>query len=218
MSALRGMTWSHPRGVDPLVACCGRLGIDATWDARSLEDFEAFPLDELAARYDLMVIDHPHVGMAAASGCLLPFDQALAQSLHGTTVGRSHESYFWQGRQWALAIDAAARRLRSAGAGRAPPAPRERPASTSGSRRRGPTSRTPPSAWAEVVSLARQRRVIWPLAPVHALMSFFTRCAGKGIDLPGTRFIDDLAGAAGVLEELRELASLVPAECFAMNP
>ncbi|MFT3784888.1 MAG: hypothetical protein QM770_01820 [Tepidisphaeraceae bacterium] len=112
MPHLHGMTWNHPRGIDPLVACCAEVrdafGIDVKWDARSLEDFEAFPLDELAQQYDLMVIDHPHVGMAAASGCLRPFDARLADSLNGTTVGRSHESYYWQGKQWALAIDAAA--------------------------------------------------------------------------------------------------------------
>src|SRR5262249_49984375 len=75
---LRGMTWNHPRGLDPLVAHATfyrqTRNIQIDWDARSLEDFEAFPLDELAAKYDLMVIDHPHVGMAAASGCLLPLE------------------------------------------------------------------------------------------------------------------------------------------------
>jgi multiple sugar transport system substrate-binding protein len=188
------MTWNHPRGIDPLVACCAALGVNVAWDARSLEDFEAFPLDELAATYDLMVIDHPHVGMAAASGCLLPFDESLARSLNGTTVGRSHESYHWQGKQWALAIDAAAQVAA----------------------RRG--SIDWPTTWADVVSLAKQGRVLWPLAPVHAMMSFFTRCAGKGIDIPGSRFVDHASRAGQVLDELTELASLVPAECFGMNP
>ena len=63
------MTWNHPRGLDPLVAHARMWeqsrGVSVDWDARSLEDFEAFPLDELAGKYDLMVIDHPHVGMAA---------------------------------------------------------------------------------------------------------------------------------------------------------
>src|SRR5439155_13375969 len=111
---LRGMTWNHPRGVDPLVAharhAAARFGVDVAWDARSLEDFEAHPLDDLAARYDLMVIDHPHTGMAAASGCLLPLDgqgrDAELRALEGNTVGSSHESYNYAGRQWALAIDA----------------------------------------------------------------------------------------------------------------
>ena len=40
----RGMTWSHPRGYDPLVACAAlwkeRTGVDIAWDQRSLQDFD----------------------------------------------------------------------------------------------------------------------------------------------------------------------------------
>jgi multiple sugar transport system substrate-binding protein len=199
---LRGMTWDHPRGVDPLVACCGELGpelgISVAWDARSLEDFEAFPLDELARQYDLMVIDHPHAGMAAASGCLRPFDESLAVSLRGSAVGGSHESYFWQGRQWALAIDAAAQV----------------------SARRQGSGVDWPATFDEVLALARDGRVLWPLAPVHALMSFFTLTANAGAPcaIEGDRLVTDRAAASRVLGRMRELAAAVPAECFAMNP
>ena len=45
MITLRGMTWNHPRGIDPLVAHAreyeARHGVRIEWDARSLEDFEA---------------------------------------------------------------------------------------------------------------------------------------------------------------------------------
>jgi multiple sugar transport system substrate-binding protein len=202
MVELRGMTWNHPRGVDPLVACSraleAELNARVSWDARSLEDFEAFPLDELASRYDLMVIDHPHVGMAAASGCLKPFDDALATGLAGSTVGRSHESYFWQRKQWALAIDAAAQV----------------------SARRSDARLGWPASLDEVVSLARGGVVLWPLAPVHALMSFFTLVAGHGAPcaIAGPVLVTDRAIATQVLELMIELASFVPAECFEMNP
>ena len=87
------MTWNHPRGIDPLVAHAreyqAEQDVAINWGARSLEEFEAAGLDALAAEYDLIVIDHPHVGMAAASGCLLPFDSSLTFD----TVGQSHESY-----------------------------------------------------------------------------------------------------------------------------
>src|SRR4051812_24568425 len=151
---LRGMTWNHPRAMDPLVAHAKQYqqadDVQITWDARSLEDFEAFPLDDLATKYDLMVIDHPHVGMAAASGCLLPLDVRPV----GHTVGRSDESYFFAGRQWALAIDAAAQiSVRRAG------------------------SVDWPGDWEAVESLMRDGRVLCPLAPVHAMMCFFTLCA-----------------------------------------
>ena len=70
MTVLRGMTWSHPRGYDPLVACARlwreRMGVEIACDGRSLQDFKSFPINELAARYDLIIIDHPHVGMRPA--------------------------------------------------------------------------------------------------------------------------------------------------------
>src|ERR1700691_4155025 len=76
---LRGMTWDHPRGYDPLVACSavweGRTGVSIEWDRRSLQDFESFPVAELAARYDLIVIDHPHVGQITREQCLVPLDE-----------------------------------------------------------------------------------------------------------------------------------------------
>jgi len=116
---LRGMTWSHPRGYDPLVACAKiwreRTGVEVIWDKRSLQDFESYPVEELAARYDLIVIDHPHVGQITREGCLAAFDDpgrgddgaAIAQA----SVGPSWPSYHWNGEQWALPIDAATQAL-----------------------------------------------------------------------------------------------------------
>jgi hypothetical protein len=63
---LKGMTWSHPRGYDPMMAASRdwltETGVSIAWDKRSLQDFESFPVEELARSYDLIVIDHPHVG------------------------------------------------------------------------------------------------------------------------------------------------------------
>ena len=74
MTTLKGMTWSHPRGYDPMVATARpgqqKTGVDIAWDKRSLQDFETFPVEELARQYDLIVIDHPHVGQITAEGCL----------------------------------------------------------------------------------------------------------------------------------------------------
>ena len=75
---LKGMTWSHPRGYDPMVACSriwkDKTGVEIDWDKRSLQDFESFPVEELARAYDLIVIDHPHVGEVTAQDCLVPLD------------------------------------------------------------------------------------------------------------------------------------------------
>ena len=77
---LAGMTWNHPRGYDPMVACSAlwreKTGVEVAWDKRSLQDFELFPVEELARRYDLIVIDHPHVGQVTAERCLTPLDVA----------------------------------------------------------------------------------------------------------------------------------------------
>src|SRR5262245_5475444 len=113
--ALKGMTWSHPRGYDPMVACSTlwqkQTGVTVTWDQRSLQDFESFSVETLARAYDLIVIDHPHVGQITAENCLAPLDlpgrePELAALKHGS-VGQSYQSYNWQGRQWGFPIDAA---------------------------------------------------------------------------------------------------------------
>jgi multiple sugar transport system substrate-binding protein len=205
MITLRGMTWNHPRGVDPLVShahtFAAKHNIDITWDARTLEDFEEFPLDQLAAKYDLMVIDHPHVGMAAASGCLLPLDgigrdDELAM-LHGNTVGSANESYHYHGRQWALAIDAAAQVA---------------------ARRVGSISDWPQS-WPKVVELARHGHVLCPMAPVHTFTSFLAHCANIGHPCcdGGEVLVDPEIGRA-VLERLCDFAALLPKFCFSLNP
>ncbi len=204
--ALRGMTWSDPRGYDPVVAAAAAFaalesGVSIHWDKRSLQGFESTPVDELAATYDLMVIDHPHVGAVAGDGCLLPLDRhapphALA-ALEGDTVGKSFASYRLAGHQWALPIDAATQvqALR----------PDHQPA--------------PVTRWDGVMQAARDGAVIWPLRPPHVLMSFFTLCANLGDPCavtPGAL----VARATGrqVLAAMQALADLVDPACRGMDP
>ena len=52
-TALKGMTWSDPRGDDPLIAATAQFeaanpGVSITWDKRSLQGFESTHVDELA--------------------------------------------------------------------------------------------------------------------------------------------------------------------------
>jgi multiple sugar transport system substrate-binding protein len=113
---LRGITWDHPRGRSPLEAAARawnlQRGVDVVWEARSLNKFGDAPLPELARDYDLLVIDHPHVGTAVAANVLEPFDDYVGSEFladqAANSVGRSHESYRHANHQWALAIDAAA--------------------------------------------------------------------------------------------------------------
>lgn len=203
---LRGMTWSDPRGYDPVVAAAtafARIAPAVTihWDKRSLQGFESTPVDELAAAYDLMVIDHPHVGAVAGQGCLLPLEshaapQELAR-LRGESVGKSFESYFLAGHQWALPIDAA----------------------TQVQAIRADLLTGPISRFAQVLELARKGLVVWPLRPPHSLMSFFTLAANIGAPCavaPGT-FLSRAAGLR-VLEALQALADAVDEGCYSMDP
>jgi multiple sugar transport system substrate-binding protein len=103
------MTWDHPRGHDALAASAGDL---VAWDAQPLEGFESHPVDGLAARYDLVVLDHPHLGEAVAAQCLTPldelFDPGEIAAWDAASIGSTLGSYRYDGRLWALPLDAAA--------------------------------------------------------------------------------------------------------------
>lgn len=192
---MRGMTWNHPRGIAPLRAAADvwhkRAGRSIEWDARSLQDFETFPVEELAERYDLIVIDHPHVGAIAATGALHPLDDhpdAAAGS-----IGGSYESYRWEDRQWALPIDAAAQvqawvpdRIAAA-----------------------------PTRWDEVLRLADAGRVALPMRPPHSLMCLMSLCglAGFTLDPSAERLFPGAAEApAAQLIELVRCVGLAALE------
>lgn len=205
---LCGVTWDHPRGLDSLRAAEaarraeGGDAIVVTWTARSLKDFGDLLPDTLAARYDLLVIDHPHVPHAAAAGLLLPldgtvFDAGLAD-LAAQSVGPSHASYQYAGRQWALAIDAAAQV----------------------SAWRPDLLLVPPRTWDEVFVLAAAGKVLWPAAPTDAIASFLTIAASRGTPVnpvPGAGLLPAADGLA-VLAHLHRLADAVPARCLSANP
>jgi multiple sugar transport system substrate-binding protein len=85
--------------------------VELVWENRSLMAFGDEPLEKVADRFDLLVIDHPFCGTAEATGTLAPLDDLLAAdelaALASDAVGPSHVSYSYHGRQWALATDAA---------------------------------------------------------------------------------------------------------------
>ena len=201
---LRGMTWDHPRGVDPLLACSRiwreRTGVEIVWERRSLQDFESYPVAELAARYDLIVVDHPHVGQVTAEGCLTPLDvpgrEAERAAMAAGSVGPSYPSYNWNGRQWAFPIDAAAQ-----------------------VQVRRPDRVEALGAWTDVTDAARQGLVLCPLRPPHSLMALFTLCglAGRSPEAEGPELFDPETAAAAY-ETLRELAALVDPACYELDP
>ncbi|MDR6511254.1 multiple sugar transport system substrate-binding protein [Novosphingobium capsulatum] len=195
-TTLKGMTWDHPRGYDPLVAASrewARLtGTAIEWERRSLQAFETHPVEDLARAYDLVVIDHPHVGIAAQSGALLPFAGGDADAAAGS-VGGSYESYAWDGRQWALPIDAAAQ-VQAWVPGRLP---------------------TPLRDWGSVLRHAEAGGIGLPLRAPHSLMSLMTLCGLMGLELcpaPRVLFPDAAAVAVERLYALAERAAPGAAE------
>lgn len=201
---LKGMTWSHPRGYDPMVAGAAQWladkGVEIEWEKRSLQDFETFPVEELARNFDMIVIDHPHVGQITKEGCLVPLDvagrEAELKALAEGSVGQSFPSYNWQGRQWAFPLDAA----------------------TQVQAWRPDLMDNPASSWGEVLRLARTGKVLLPLRSPHSLMCFYTLVANAGTPCAVEGELISVEDGVKAFEQLREIASLVKPECFGMDP
>jgi multiple sugar transport system substrate-binding protein len=203
---LRGMTWDHARGFDPMVATAAdwarrHPGVSITWEKRSLQSFADRPVREMADTYDLMVIDHPHVGEVAAEGNLLPLDTparaAELSALAAQSVGLSHPSYVFGGRQWALAIDAAT------------PVAAFRPDRIDAA----------PARWEDAKALAARGQVALALVPINALMTVFG--LARNMDYPVAEDPVHLMQpdhAAHILGELREIAALVDPRCLTLDP
>lgn len=116
MEQLLGLTWNHPRGLDPLVAVSAEYvqkgyGAGVHWDTQPLSAFEDRPLRERAAGYDLIALDHPFIGDAIHEATLTPLDDLLGpellDDLTTDSPGPTQASYRMHGRQWAVGVDAA---------------------------------------------------------------------------------------------------------------
>jgi multiple sugar transport system substrate-binding protein len=211
---LRGITWGHERGTDPVVATGARFaaerGIPVTWDVRSLQGFADASIPDLARRYDLLVYDHPHIGEIVPTGSILALDGLLDDAFiadqAASSVGPSHASYEWEGRLWALAIDAAGHvsayrpdLLERLGVGI-------------------------PETWDDIWQLDRAARphgmhVSLPLKAVDTLITWLTLAANAGVD----PYADDegiLPRDVGLeqLETLERLVEMSHPDAFAWNP
>ena len=201
---LKGMTWDHPRGLDSVVNSNGlleeRCGISVNWDARSLLAFGDQHISEFYETYDLMIIDHPHIPDAVHAGAVISFEDVATQDqlaiLERTSVGQSHDSYRYQGKHWALAIDTAAQV----------------------SAYRPDKSDSAPVYWSDVFDLARTGKLLWPYKPVDAFSTFATLMAQKGAPLTASESYINKAVALEVLEFMLELSTLVPDFCSTSNP
>ncbi|QDP95962.1 carbohydrate ABC transporter substrate-binding protein [Microlunatus elymi] len=201
----RGLTWDHPRGRHALErAAAASQGKDGRpliqWEVQPLEGFESAPIEQLAAQYDVIILDHPHLGDALRHHALRPWDDLVPSSkldaLADDCVGPSLASYRMNGRTWALPLDAA----------------------TQVSVRVPELVGDSPADWAQVASLEVPVAVC--LAGPHALMNFTSLCVGLGVEpnpQPGQGFVDKPVALAAY-RLLARLVSAMPADVGALNP
>lgn len=207
---LKGITWNHSRGLLPMVATAQRFSelhphVHITWEKRSLQAFADFSIQELAAQFDLLVIDHPWAGFAAKTKSIIPLDDylppAYLKDQEINSVGASYESYHYNGHQWALPIDAAT------------PVASSRPDLLA---ERGLSL---PKDFEGLLALANQGLVAFAGIPIDILMNFYTLCCSLGEDPCQTadQVISQEIGFKA-LTMYRELAVRIDPANFMRNP
>jgi multiple sugar transport system substrate-binding protein len=209
-SSIPGITWAHSRGITPLLACAQRYNelhpdIEIIWSKRTLQEFADAPVELLAKKYDLLIIDHPWIGTAAATRCLLPLNEYLPEDflrdLQDNSAGDSYKSYEYSGNQWALPVDAAA------------------PAASYRADLFVKHNRRVPDHWEDLIKLAKENKVLIPAAEVDLVLHFFMFCIAVG-EYPfrtDTEIIS-LAKGSEALQGMYQLWSLCDKEIFDLNP
>ena len=196
-----GLTWDHPCGFNALAAAEREIAPRSLlhWEKQPLEGFESHPIGDLAARNDLLVLDHPHVGEAVALDCLLPLDRFFpAEEIEGwaaASIGATMESYRWQGLHWALPLDVAAQvtAWQSDLAG------------------------DPPRTLDDVLRLSESVPIARSIAGPHAILSFFSIHIALGSEPGGDDLMDDGIGAED-LDLLARLHRRAPSGTGWLNP
>ena len=210
MIHLKGIAWNPTRGFLPVVATAQRFeeqnpGITISWEKRSLQAFADAPMEQLAEQFDLIVMDHPHTALAATEGLILPFEDWVSADFlaeqAANSVGLSHESYCFGGKQWTLATDAAT------------------PISTWRPDLMERHGLQLPQTWEDVLEMARNGYVTVAAFPIDVLMHSYMFCDALG----HTPFGPDgemapVAVLEGALEELRRLITLCDPACLERNP
>ncbi len=209
MTRHTALTWDHPRGYDALARAAARFnaahpGESLVWETQPLEGFESHPIADLCSRYDLVVLDHPHIGEAIEAACLQPLDAVFPpwflDQVARRTVGPCLASYRMAGRTWALPLDAATQVMAV------------QPEALTGS---------VPTTWADLIAYAdRHGGVALCLAGPHALLTFLSIVASLGhrrFGEAGRRFIPAEEGRRAY-EILRRLFTAPSRAVMEMNP
>lgn len=207
---LTGTSWNHTRGHLPMVATAQRFNeihpeFEITWERRSLQEFADAPLDELASKFDLLIMDHPWMGTVAEEDILLPLENCVSdeflkdQSTH--SVGASYQSYTYDGHQWAVSVDAAT------------------PVASSRTDLMEKHGISLPETYEEVITLAEEGMVALAAIPLNCLMEFYMFCSACGEE-PFQSDDQVVTTSVGIeaLREQRRLFGTVDPECFEWDP
>jgi len=212
---LKGLTWDHPRGYAPLLAGVAEYrlqnpGINIQWDRRSLREFGEAPIEQYLDRYDLLIVDHPFVGFAAAHRVLVDLAPSLTDvektRFAKDSVGPSWDSYWYDGGLWAYPIDAATQVA---------------------SYRPDLMAAFPdpaPQSFDAVLQLGQKARasgkyIMVPACPTDAISLFFTLSASLGYPIAEEQeiFVEESV-AREVLQRLHALVSVAHPGSVGWNP
>lgn len=207
---LTGITWDHSRAYPPLVATAQRYeethpGVRIRWEKRTLDEFGHTPIDQLAPRFDLIVIDHPWAGFAFENNLVRDLKPLLAPAalndFEQNSIGATFGSYFYDGRLLALPIDAAA------------PTPSWRADLLE---RAGLSV---PATWAEAVALSRRGLALIPAFNADLFLHFMMLVKSLGSNpCPDVSRIAPRPVMRTALDLLRELTEPMPRAIFDWNP
>ena len=208
MTDFTGLTWDHPRGYDALAEAANRINFTRrdeglsdliSWDKQPLEGFESAPIADLAAKYDLLVLDHPHIGEAVAEKCLMPLNEIFSaeeiESWQSQSIGPSMRSYNWGEKQWALPLDVAAQVTAY----------------------RPDIIKKVPDDWFEICDLAKSKPIAQSLAGPHAFLTLISIAGSYGHSPQGEQLLpdDDLKHGLEIMHRLYERR---PEGTEALNP
>ncbi len=212
MISLKGITWDHPRGYSPLNASIQRyrelFGVEVSWEKRTLKDFGDISIHELAKRYDLLVIDHPHMGSVHESSCLVNLEEHLSKEdlylFDALSVGPSFQSYHYNNHLYALPVDAACQ--------------------TAAYRSDLIGDRLLPSSWADVIELsnnlkAQNNWIAVALRATDCNCIFLTLCAQTGNPVAqNAELLIPVDTGIYVLKLMKTLKNIAHPESLNWNP
>lgn len=212
MTILKGITWAHTRGYNPMVATAYEFkklypDIEIIWKKRSLQNFGNQSLTTLAREYDILVIDHPTIPEGVEAGSLVALDEVInvdkLSIIAAQSIGKTYESYTYKGHLWAIPIDAAAQT----------------------SAYRPDLLPQPPYEWRDVIRLAEKTHVKGkaqvgiPLLPGDTFSVFLSLCVNMGaLPLFSPDIVVERSTGLKVLKLLRKLVQVIHPKSLELNP